>query len=373
MVKYLTECNANHGGQFITSQRTDEWMNQAHQALADLLGSDDAGTVSFGPNMTSLTFALSRAIARTWRAGDEILVTHLEHDANFTPWKRAAEEAGVRVQEVGIHPEDCTLNLQDLRSKLSQRTRLIAVTCASNATGTRNDVRQICSWAREVGALSFLDAVHFAPHDLIDVDDWGCDFLVCSAYKFFGPHVGILWGRREQLETLPAYKLRPAPDALPGKWMTGTQNHEGIAGAMAAVDYLAELGRRTSQDLSLDRRAALQAAYREISTYESGLVWQLIEGLEAFPGVRLWGIRDRARADQRMPTVAWTHARRRPREIAQALGQRGFFVWSGNYYALPLTEYLGLEPDGMVRVGMLHYNTADEVDALLHAIDEVLR
>jgi cysteine desulfurase family protein (TIGR01976 family) len=373
MVRYLTECNANHGGEFATSRQSDQWMDQAHRAVADLLGTDDAGTVVFGPNMTSLTFALSRALARTWKPGDEVLVTRLEHDANFTPWKRAAAEAGVQVHEVRIHVEDCTLDLDDLQSKINERTRLVAVGCASNATGTRNPIQQICRWARDVGAWSFLDAVHFAPHDRLDVHDWGCDFVVCSAYKFFGPHVGVLWGRRERLESLHAYKLRPAPDDLPGKWMTGTQNHEGIAGTLAAVDYLAELGRRLREEPVADRGLALHTAFREIAAYERTLVWRLIDGLESIPGVRVWGITDRRRAAERMPTVAWTHAQRRPREIAQALGEQGFFVWHGNYYALPLTEALGLEPDGMVRVGMVHYNTADEVDALLRAIDESVR
>jgi cysteine desulfurase family protein (TIGR01976 family) len=370
--RYLNECNANHGGSFVTSLLSDRWIDAAHRAVSEFLGGDDPSSVAFGPNMTSLTFALSRALARTWRPGDEVVVTRLEHDANFTPWVLAAADAGATVRYVGIRTEDCTLDLDDFRSKLSERTRLVAVGCASNATGTRNPVKQICTWARQLGALSFLDGVHFAPHDLLDVRELGCDFLVCSAYKFFGPHVGILWGRRDVLEATDAYKLRPAPNDLPGKWMTGTQCHEGIAGTLAAVEYLADVGRTLRCDPQLERRAALQIAYQEIAAYERQLVWRLIDGLMTMPGVRVWGITDRQRADQRMPTVGWTHSRLRPSEIAHELGEQGIFVWHGNFYALPLTEALGLEPDGMVRIGLVHYNTADEVDRVLQAIRNLL-
>lgn len=372
IVRYLTECNANHGGCFVTSQLTDDWMDCAHQSVADFLGHNDASCVAFGANMTSLTFQMSRALARTWRPGDEILLTRLEHDANFTPWVLAAKEAEVNVQFADIHPEDCTLDLDDLKSKINDRTRLVAVGCASNAVGTINPVATICQWARQAGALSFLDAVHFAPHNLIDVQNFGCDFLACSAYKFFGPHIGILWGRRHQLESLEPYKLRPAPNDLPGRWMTGTQNHECIAGTLAAVDYLADLGRQLTGDTKLARRTALQSAYDEISAYEQRLVWRLIDGLKSIQGVHVWGITDARRAEERLPTVGWTHSRMTSMQIASALGEQGFFVWHGNYYALPLTEILGLEPDGMVRVGLVHYNTAEEVDALLAAISRLL-
>jgi cysteine desulfurase family protein (TIGR01976 family) len=294
----------------------------------------------------------------------------MEHDANFTPWVLAAQDAGAKVQYVEIHREDCTLDLDDLRAKLNDRTRLVAIGCASNATGTRNPVAEICQWARQVGALTFLDAVHLAPHDRIDVTSWGCDFLVCSAYKFFGPHVGVLWGRRELLETLAAYKLRPAPNQLPGKWMTGTQNHACLVGTLAAIDYLASLGRQTSRRSDASRTQSLSSAYESIVAYEKQLVWQLIEGLRSLPGVRILGITDAARHAERLPTVAWTHNRLRAVELAEQLGEQGFFVWHGNYYALPLTEALGLEPDGMVRVGLTHYNTAEEVRAFVEAVAE---
>jgi selenocysteine lyase/cysteine desulfurase len=245
------------------------------------------------------------------------------------------------------------------------------VGCASNATGTVNPVSEIVDWAHEVGAVTFLDAVHFAPHALIDVDGWGCDFLACSAYKFFGPHVGVLWGRRKLLESLDAYKVRPAPDSLPGKWMTGTQSHEGIAGSLAAVEYLADLGREISGQSSLARRKALACAYAAITTYEQELLARLLDGLEQIAAIRVWGITQRDRFRERLPTVSVTHSRRPAAEVAAQLGERGLFVWHGNYYALPLTEALGLEPDGMVRIGLVHYNTAEEVDRLLEALREL--
>jgi cysteine desulfurase family protein (TIGR01976 family) len=368
IANYLSKCNANHDGLFATAQESDALIAAAHQACADLIGADDPATISFGPNMTTLTFALSRALGRTWKPGDEVIVSRLDHDANVTPWVLAARDAGATVHYIDIHREDCTLDLDDLRSKLSERTRLVAVGCASNATGTINPVRQICQWAREAGALTFLDAVHYAPHALIDVDGFGCDFLACSAYKFFGPHVGIAWGKRDLLEQLEPYKLRPAPDSLPGRWMTGTQNHEGIAGTLAAVDYLADLGRATTQNVHGPRRDALVDAYEAIGHHERDLTNQLLDGLRSISGITVWGIDDPNRLNERFPTVSITHDRRSPAEIAKWLGDRGVFVWHGNYYALPLTETLGLEPDGMVRIGLLHYNTRSEVDYLLELL-----
>ena len=367
---YLAERNANHDGLFATSQESDAMLAQAHRAVADLVGAEDPATIAFGPNMTTLTFALSRALARTWKPGDEVVVTRLDHDANVTPWVLAARDAGATVRHVDIHREDCTLNLEDLRAKLSDRTRLVAVGCASNATGSVNPVQQICRWAQEVGALTFLDAVHYAPHALIDVQRFGCDFLACSAYKFFGPHVGAMWGKRSLLEELQPYKLRPAPDSLPGRWMTGTQNHEGIAGTLAAVDYLADLGRALAKDPARPRRESLAVAYGAIGEYERDLASQLLEGLQRLSDVRIWGITDPARLHDRFPTVSITHARHTPTQLAKWLGERGVFVWQGNYYALPLTETLGLEPEGMVRIGLLHYNTPAEVEYLLELLGQ---
>jgi len=367
---YLTRSNANCGGAFATSRETDDLLREAHRSVADFLGSPDGDLVAFGPNMTTLTLALSRALARTWKPGDEVLVTRMEHDANYTPWVQAASDAGATVREVDFHVEDCTLDIQDLRSKLNDRTKLVAVGAASNAVGTINPVKKIVELAHETGALVFVDAVHYAPHGPIDVEAWGCDFLTCSAYKFFGPHVGILWGKRSPMTELPVYKLRPASDELPERWMTGTQNHEGIAGTMAAIDYLADLGRSCTPDAT-DRRSALLAAYSSIEAYERGLAARMLEALGSLEEVRIWGITDPDRFDERVPTVAITHARRTPEEIASNLGEQGIFVWHGNYYALPLTEALGVEPEGMVRIGLLHYNAANEIDRLIDALSRL--
>jgi cysteine desulfurase family protein (TIGR01976 family) len=368
MVYYLCRNNANHGGRFATARESDQMIEEAHRAVADLLGADQPETVHFGPNMTTLTFALSRALARTWRSGDEVIVTRLDHDANVTPWVLAAEDRGVRVRYVEIHREDCSLDMEDFHSKLTDRTRLVAVGCASNSVGTVNPVVDMCRAAREVGALSFLDAVHYAPHATIDVNALGCDFLTCSAYKFFGPHVGIMWGRRELLEQLRAYKVRPAPDSLPGKWMTGTQNHEGIAGVAAAIEYLADIGRTHAEDTGLNRRLALVAAFAAIQPHERQLMASLLTGLKEMDAVTLWGKGSPDSLDARLPTVSITHASLRPVELATRLGDQGLFTWNGNYYALQLTEALGLEPDGMLRIGLVHYNTEEEVQRLLGAL-----
>ncbi|MBN1490367.1 MAG: cysteine desulfurase-like protein [Phycisphaerae bacterium] len=368
--RYLAEANSNHGGVFATSRASDAMLVEAARAVADFLGTDDPETVIFGANMTTLTLALSRALARTWSAGDEVIVTQLDHDANHTPWVLAAQDAGATVQCVRIHPGDCTLDLDDLAAKLSSRTRLVAVCCASNAVGTMPPVTTIAEMAHAAGAQVVLDAVHYAPHALIDVQAWDCDYLVCSAYKFFGPHVGVLWGKRPLLSELRPYKLRTAPEALPGRWMTGTQNHEGIAGTLAAIEYLADLG-RPAVGAGASRRAALAAAFARIGEYERPLTAHLIRGLDQIPGIRIWGITDPARLTERTPTVSITHARYRPIEIARYLAERGFFVWCGNFYALALTEALGLEPDGVTRIGLLHYNTIEEIDRLLATLREL--
>ena len=368
---YLVHRNANHGGVFATSIESDRQLEQAHAACADLLGTDDPDTVVFGANMTTMTLAVSRALARSWKPGDEIILTRLEHDANFTPWILAAEDAGATVHYVDIDPADCTLRIEQYQQLLNPRTRLVAVGCASNAVGTINPVEPICQLARQAGALTFLDAVHFAPHDLIDVKRWGCDFLACSAYKFFGPHVGMLFGRRELLESIRPYKLRPSPDDLPGRWMTGTQNHECIAGVLAAIDYIADIGKAVSDGQTLSRREALTRAYDAIRSYEQELVSRLLRGLAAMDEFQVWGITEPDRLGQRFPTVSITHRRLRSRQIAASLAEDGIYVWHGNYYALPLTERLGVEPDGMVRIGLVHYNTAAEVDRLLQSLQRL--
>jgi cysteine desulfurase family protein (TIGR01976 family) len=367
--RYLLESNANHGGLFTTSRESDAVLDRAHQAIAGFLGTPCADLIAFGANMTTITLALSRALARSWRSGDEIIVTRLDHDANVTPWVLAARDAGATVRHVGIRAEDCTLDLDDFEAQLSPRTRLVAVGCASNAVGTINPIERIVDRSHAAGAQVFLDAVHYAPHALMDVAAWDCDFLVCSAYKFFGPHVGILYGKRKLLTDLPAYKIRPAPDNLPGRWMTGTPSHEGIAGALAAIDYLSEIGRGLGA--AGDRRHFLVTALAAIQRYERELSAHLVAGLSRLPQFKIWGIADPRRFHERVPTIAVTHRRLPARAVAEELDRSGIFVWHGNFYALSLSEALGLEPEGMVRIGMLHYNTVEEIDRLLDVLAEM--
>lgn len=368
---YLAHNNANHGGLFPTARDSDKLLDEVHRAAADFLGADDPDTVYFGQNMTSLTFALSRAIAKTWQPGDEVIVTRLDHDANVSPWTLAARDAGATIKFIEFKSDDCTLDLDQFKRTINSKTKLVAIGAASNATGGVNPVRDIASWAHQAGALVFVDAVHFAPHRLIDVQALGCDFLACSAYKFFGPHTGIMWGKRELLESLIAYKVRPAPDTLPGKWMTGTQSHESLAGVLAAIDYLGDLGHLVAGHDSLDRRGALREAYEAIEQYERYLLERLLHGLSAIPEIKVWGITEVNRLDERVATISLTHDRYSSAELAERLGRQGIFAWHGNYYALQLSEALGHEPAGMLRVGLVHYNTPAEVDRLLRALEEV--
>ncbi|WP_448545344.1 cysteine desulfurase-like protein [Roseiflexus sp.] len=365
---YLIHHNANTHGAFATSRRTDETIDAARAAMADLLGCA-ADEVVFGPNMTTLTFAISRAFGRDIRPGDEIVLTRLDHDANVAPWK-ALEAQGAVIRMVDIDTEECTLDMADMARAIGLRTKLVAVGYASNAVGTINDVATITRMAHAVGALVYIDAVHYAPHGPIDVQALDCDFLACSPYKFFAPHMGALYGKREHLARLRPYKVRPASDDIPDRWETGTKNHEGLAGVTAAIEYLAELGQRIKP--AATRRAALVQAMEAIKAYERGLSERLIAGLLAIPGLTFYGISDPARFDMRTPTVAVRLAGRTPRELAEALGRRGIFCWDGNYYAINLTERLGVEADGgMLRIGLVHYNTAEEIDRLLEALNEL--
>ncbi|HMP02878.1 MAG TPA: cysteine desulfurase-like protein [Gemmatales bacterium] len=365
---YLLRHNANHDGMFATSRESDALIAAAHRASAELLGATDPDEVVFGANMTTLCLALSRALARTWNRGDEVVVTRIDHDANVTPWVRAAEDAGAVVRFVDIHPGDCTLNLDDLKRKLGPRTQLVAVACASNAVGTLNPLPEIVAAAHGVGALVCLDAVHFAPHALMDVADWDADFVLCSAYKFFGPHVGLLWGRRTLLEDLKPYKVRPASNDLPGRWMTGTQNHEGLAGLLAAIDYLASL---SGADSAQPRRERLAASFAAIVEHERQLATRFLEGVAPLAQWKVWGITDKPRRAERVPTFALTHEHLRPRDAAAQLADQGIFTWHGNFYAIELTETLGLEPHGLLRIGFLHYNTLAEVDRVVAALAEL--
>jgi cysteine desulfurase family protein (TIGR01976 family) len=365
---YLVRDNANTGGAFETSRRNDAMIAVARQAMADFFNCS-AEEVSFGQNMTTITFALSRAIGRELQSGDEVVVTTLDHDANVAPW-RALEERGVVVRQVDIREEDCTLDLENLRRKIGAKTKLVAVGYASNAVGTINPVAEILKIAHAEGALVFVDAVHYAPHGVIDVRALDCDFLACSPYKFFGPHMGTLYGKHEHLTRLKPYKVRPASDALPDRWETGTQVQELIAGIAAAVEYLAELGRRHDPSAT-DRRSALLAAYRVTHAHEMELLAKLLEGLQSIRGVRIYGITDPQRFNERCSTVSITLEGRTPTEAATYLGGRGIFTWDGNFYALNLTERLGVQDKGgLLRIGLVHYNTAEEVERLIAGLRE---
>jgi cysteine desulfurase family protein (TIGR01976 family) len=367
--QYLATSNSNTHGAFLTSERTDKVIADAHAAMADFLNCD-ADEVVFGPNMTTLTLALSRAIGRELKSGDELLVTVLDHDANVSPWV-SLEERGVKVRTADIKPGDCTLDMFDLQAKVRRSTRVVAVGWAANAVGTINPVGEIVRLAHAAGSMAFIDAVHYAPHGLVDVRALDCDFLACSAYKFFGPHLGVLYGKREQLERLRPYKLRACSEKLPDRWETGTQNHEALAGLIAAIEYLAELGRRHKPEAA-SRREAIVAAYDVIREHEQELATQMITGLLAIPGLTFYGIKDLTKLNQRTPTVAVRMEGRTPRELATKLGERGIFAWDGNYYAVNLTERLGVEQSGgMLRIGLAHYNTAEEVERLLQELRRI--
>jgi cysteine desulfurase family protein (TIGR01976 family) len=377
---YLRHDNANTGGAYATSRHTDAMIAESRGAIADFLhcGADE---VVFGPNMTTLTFAISRAIGRELKPGDEILVTRLDHDANVSPWLATAEDRGLTVRWAEIHDDDCTLDMADLASKINKNTRLVAVGYASNAVGTINPVKKIVQLAHNAGALAYIDAVHYGPHGLIDVVDLDCDFLVCSTYKFFGPHMGVLFGKREHLKRFRPYKVRPNTNAIPNCWEWGTLNHECIAGITACVDYIADLGRhaasnspsRVSNASQGSRRAAIEAAYAAIHEHERDLTERLISGLKKIPGAKIYGITDPARFHERCGTLALRIDGHTPLELSTKLGERGFFTWDGNYYALNLTEHLDVEKTGgFLRIGLVHYNTTEEIDRLLSALKEIV-
>src|ERR1700730_16637424 len=380
ITEYLRRDNANTGGAYGTSRHTDAMIAGARAAMADFLhcGADE---VVFGPNMTSLTFAISRAIGRDLGPGDEILVTRLDHDANVSPWLGLAER-GVTIRWAEIREQDCPLDMTDLAGKISPKTKLVAVGYASNAVGTINPVKEIVRLAHAAGALAYIDAVHYAPHGLIDVAALDCDFLACSTYKFFGPHMGVLYGKREHLKRLRPYKVRPNTNAIPNCWEWGTLNHECIAGIAACVEYFADLGRRVlessgaarlgrprSEARQITRRAAIEAAYEAIHEHERALLEKMIAGLLKIPALKIYGITDPARFHERCATLAVRIANHTPLELATKLGERGFFTWDGNYYALNLTEHLDVEKSGgFLRIGLVHYNTIDEVERLLAAL-----
>ncbi len=394
MRDYLLQSNANSHGEFLTSRRTDALIARARELCAAFLGARAPSEIVFGPNMTTLTYALSRTLSRSWGQGDEVIVTDLDHDANISPWLELAER-GISVRRIPLRHTSAqggagqalngastaaagsaTLDLDALERLLSRKTRLVAIGYASNALGTINDVARVARAAHAVGARVWVDAVHYAPHGPIDVQALGADFLVCSAYKFFGPHLGILWGKQELLDELRAYQVKPAPRSSPEKLETGTKNHEGLAGLVGTFEYLAELGgaAQLAGQPQAAVRAALVAAMQAIRSYELGLSAQLLEGLTQLPGVRLYGLARKDEIAQRVPTFGFTLAGVDNSLVAQRLANEGIFVWAGHHYALTLMERLGLaERGGVIRVGAVHYNTSSEVERLLAALSAIAR
>lgn len=370
MSDYLATSNANFGGMFVTSHETNVLVLEVRRAVAQLLHATSPHEIIFGQNMTSLTFSMSRALARTWQAGDEIVVTTLDHDANVAPWLMAAEERGVMVRTLLVDPQDVTLSVAALTRLVGPRTRLVALGYASNAVGTITNLAPLIAVAKAVGALTYVDAVHFAPHGIIDVQALQCDFLACSAYKFYGPHIGILYGRYALLESLTAYKVRPSSIVPPGKWETGTQNTEGLAGLHAGLKYLGALGAAGSSDPLA--RAAFIAGLQRIIVHEQTLSERFMRGVRQISGAHLYGITDLTRRAERTPTFGITLTQCTPRHVAERLAERGIFIWDGHFYAKGLIDQLGLtESGGLIRIGFAHYATLEEVDRVLEALQEL--
>ncbi len=368
---YYLEMNANSGGYFATSQRNDAMVTETRAAVADFLHAPSPSEIVIGPNMTTLCFALSRAIAQTLSPGDEIVLTRMDHDANVSPWTLIARDHDLQVKWVDIHSQDCTLDMASLEAALSEKTRLVATVHASNAVGTINPVRQIADMAHAVDAWHVVDAVQSAPHVPIDVVALGCDFLLCSSYKFYGPHLGVMWGRRELLESLPVYKVRPAKNSAPYRWENGTPSYETWHGLLACMGYWQMLGERFGEgDLpSYQGRAlAMKRGMLAVQAYEQDLATALIDGLSAIKGVSIAGITDASRVDWRVPTVAMVKQGKTPEEIARCLAEQHVYVWSGDYYALEIMQRLE-RPQGMVRIGIGQYNTRVEIDRLLNLIE----
>jgi len=376
--RYLIECNANHEGAFATSIASDAVLDEAHRAMADFYNAASPEEIIFGNNMTTLTLHMSRSISREWKEGDEIVVTRLDHDANVTPWVLAAQDRGVKVNWVDFDVEDGTLKLDDLQKALQRKPRLLAVGYASNSLGTINPLEKIIKMAHDAGTLVYVDAVQYAPHGPIDVQKLDCDFLVSSAYKFFGTHAGILYGKHDLLENLFAYKVRPATNKLPGKFETGTQNHEAIAGVLGAIEYFEwigkEFGHEHAEGLSTyeGRRLELKKGMTAIHTHELELGRALLSALGSVPRLHVYGLTDENRLHDRVATFSFRLEGMHPRSVAEKLAQEGIYVWDGNYYALNVSERLGVEESGgMVRVGAAHYNTLEEVERLKETLMKI--
>jgi cysteine desulfurase family protein (TIGR01976 family) len=371
-----TDCylrhNANLGGAFVTSVAAGEIVSRAHAAMATFLGASSQREIVIGPSMTGLTFHISRSIGLTLGRGDEVVVTRMDHDGNIAPWLAMARDCGATVRWLPFSDQSWLIEPSALDGVLTKRTKLVALNAASNLTGSVNDVASLISRIHESGALVYVDAVQFSPHELTDVAVLGCDFLACSSYKFYGPHLGIVWGREELLSAFTPYKVRPMGDALPDRWETGTPQIELQAALAATIDYYDWLGSRF--DASQDQRGRIRAAFDATKRWEQMLAAQLIAGLREIDGVTIRGITDPLRLASRVPTVSFTHARRQPADIAAALAQRNMFVWAGHNYALEIVRQLGIDATtGVVRIGMAHYNTPEEVDQTLNVLEEVLR
>jgi cysteine desulfurase family protein (TIGR01976 family) len=380
ITKYLIENNANHEGAFATSIASDAVLDEAHQAMADFYNAPSAKEIVFGNNMTTLTLHISRSISRDWKEGDEIVLTRLDHDANVTPWVLAAQDKGVKVNWVDFDVEDGTLNMESMQKALERKPKLVAVGYASNSLGTVNPIEKITKMAHDAGALVYVDAVQYAVHGPMDVQKIGCDFLVSSSYKYFGPHAGILYGKRELLEKLVAYKVRPATNELPGKFETGTQNHEGIAGILGAIEYFEWLGKEFGGEYASElskqgysgRKLLLKQAMTAVHAYEFELSRALLSALEAVPNIRIFGNTDARRLDERIATFSFRIGDMNPRAVAEQLAAENIYVWDGNYYAINVSERLGVEDKGgMVRVGAVHYNTLDEVAKLGEVLKKI--
>jgi cysteine desulfurase family protein (TIGR01976 family) len=371
--------NANLGAHFSTSKDADRVMQNGREAMADFLNAPSAEEIIFGPSMTTITFHLSRSIGRSLRPGDEIVLSRMDHDANIGPWLLLARDLDLEVRWLPFNTDSFEIDVDVLDEVLTERTRLVCVGGASNFTGTINDVKTICKRARALGALTYIDGVQSAPHIPIDVQDIGCDFFVCSSYKFFGPHQGILWGRREVLEKLEPYKLRPVPAEIPYCFETGTQSHEGVAGITAAVDYFASIGESMAQDHVASwpsfsgRRQHVHAAMDLLFDYEKSLARHLLGGLLAIDGISVQGISAADAMDRRVPTVSFTHDKTAPELIAQGLARENIFVWDGHFYAVEAARTLGLyDSGGALRIGPVHYNTIEEIDELLDVLPSLL-
>jgi cysteine desulfurase family protein (TIGR01976 family) len=382
ITKYLLENNANHEGMFETSRRSDEVLHEAHAAMADFLNASRPEEIIFGNNMTTLSLHFSRTLARNLNAGDEIVVTRLDHDANISPWLLVAEDKGCKITWIDFDIEDGTLKVDEFAKAMERKPKIAAFGYASNALGTINPVRKLTKMAKEAGALVYIDAVQYAAHGPIDVQDLGCDFLVCSSYKFFGPHAGALYGKYDLLNGLKPYKVRPASNELPYKFETGTQNHEGIAGVLGALEYFEWLGNQFGQEQAgawkeagfSGRRLIYKQALSALKAYEFELSRATIEAIQSVKGTRIYGITDMKKLDERVSTVSFTLEGKHPNDVAKQLGDMGFYVWDGHYYALAVAERLGLlDKGGMIRVGPVHYNTLDEIKRFSEALGQVAK